>query len=153
MIEPIARILIELRDPQPRIWRRADVPASSTLIALHDIIQVAMGWSDAHLFEFRIGDKVYGEPDPDDILYERKVYRAKSLRLKSLIDRGVDRFEYVYDFGDNWIHDIIIEGVRDGEADVDYPAFVDGARRGPPEDVGGRNGFMEFLEAVLEPRQ
>ena len=152
MIEPIARILIELRDPQPRIWRRADVPASSTLIALHEIIQVAMGWSDAHLFEFRIGDKVYGEPDPDDILYERKVYRAKGLRLKSLIDRGVDRFEYVYDFGDNWIHDIIIEGVRDGEADVDYPAFVDGARRGPPEDVGGRDGFMEFLEAVLDPR-
>ena len=72
--------------------------------------------------------------------------------MKSLIDRGVDRFEYVYDFGDNWIHDIIIEGVRDGEADVDYPAFVDGARRGPPEDVGGRNGFMEFLEAVLDPR-
>ena len=141
MIESIARILIELRDLQPRIWRRADVPASSTLIALHDIIQVAMGWSDAHLFEFRIGDKVYGEPDPDDILYERTVYRAKGLRLKSLIDRGVDRFEYVYDFGDNWIHDIIIEGVRDGEADVDYPAFVDGARRGPPEDVGGRDGF------------
>ncbi len=111
-----------------------------------------MGWSDAHLFEFRIGDKVYGEPDPDDILYERRVYRATGLRLKSLIDRGVDRFEYVYDFGDNWIHDIIIEGVRDGEADVDYPAFVDGARRGPPEDVGGRNGFMEFLEAVLDPR-
>ena len=98
MIEPIARILIELRDPQPRIWRCADVPASSTLIALHDIIQVAMGWSDAHLFEFRIGDKVYGEPDPDDILYERKVYRAKGLRLKSLIDRGVDRFEYICGF-------------------------------------------------------
>jgi hypothetical protein len=67
MIEPIARLLIELRDPQPRISRRADVPASSTLIALHEIIQVAMGWSDAHLFEFRVGDKVYGEPDPDDI--------------------------------------------------------------------------------------
>jgi len=28
---------------------------------------------------------------------------------------------------------------------------VDGARRGPPEDVGGPPGFMEFLEAVLDP--
>ena len=32
-----------------------------------------------------------------------------------------------------------------------YPAFVDGARRCPPEDVGGPDGFMDFLEAVLDP--
>jgi hypothetical protein len=27
----------------------------------------------------------------------------------------------------------------------------DGARRGPPDDVGGTSGFMDFLEAVLDP--
>jgi hypothetical protein len=60
-------------------------------------------------------------PIPTTFLYERKVYRAKGLRLKSLIDRGVDRFEYVYDFGGNWIHDILIEDVRDGEAELNTP--------------------------------
>lgn len=54
----------------------------------------------------------------------------------------------MYDFGDDWRHDIFIESVGDGEADVEYPAFVDGERRSPPEDVGGVTGFMEFLEAV-----
>ena len=33
---------------------------------------------------------------------------------------------------------------------MEYPAFVDGARRCPPEDVGGPDGFMDFLEAVLD---
>jgi len=31
------------------------------------------------------------------------------------------------------------------------PVFVDGARLGPPDDVGGTSGFMDFLEAVLDP--
>jgi hypothetical protein len=151
MIEPIARIRIELQEIEPKIWRRVDVPLSATLIALHDIIQVTMGWKDAHLFEFVVGDKIYAEPHPDDVMYERKVYLAKSIRLQALIDRGVKRFLYAYDFGDNWRHDVIIEEVRDGAPDVDYPAFIDGARRGPPEDVGGAPGFMDFLDAVLDP--
>ena len=58
---------------------------------------------------------------------------------------------YVYDFGDNWRHDIFIEEIRDGDPDIDYPEFVDGERRGPPEDVGGVTGFMEFLEAIRNP--
>ena len=151
MIEPIVRIRIELQHIEPKIWRRIDVPLSSTLLALHEITQVTMDWDDAHLYEFRVGDKIYGEPHPDDVVYERKVHQAKNVRLKDLVKRGVDRFVYVYDFGDNWRHDVIFEEINDGEADTDYPAFVDGARRGPPEDVGGVSGFMEFLEAVLDP--
>ena len=120
-------------------------------MALHDIIQVAFRWNDAHLFEFEIGDKVYGERLPDDEFLERRVYQARSLRLGTLIDRGVARFLYVYDFGDDWRHEVIIEKVFDGEPGIDYPAFVDGARRTPPEDVGGAPGFMDFLEATLLP--
>ena len=151
MIEPVARIRIELQDLEPKIWRRIDVPLSSTLAALHDIIQVSFRWQGYHLHEFVVGERVYGEPADDDELYERKVYKAAAVRLKTLVERGVDRFLYVYDFGDNWRHDVIVEEVRDGEADIDYPAFVDGARRGPPEDVGSTDGFMDFLEAVLDP--
>ena len=151
MIEPIARMRIELRDLEPGIWRRVEVPLSTTLAALHDIIQVAFRWTDSHLHEFVVGERVYGVPSPEDALYDRKVYKASAIRLKTLVDRGVDRFLYLYDFGDDWRHDVIIEEVRDGEADVEYPCFVDGARRCPPEDVGGPGGFMEFLEAVLDP--
>ena len=64
---------------------------------------------------------------------------------------GVKRFSYVYDLGDNWRHDVTVEEIGDGEPGMEYPAFVDGARRCPPEDIGGADGFMDFLEAVLDP--
>ena len=151
MIEPVARLRIELLEIEPKVWRRVDVPLSSTLLALHDIIQVTFGWMNSHLFEFEVGDRVYGDPMLDEDLFDQRVYKARSIRLKSLVERGVERFLYLYDFGDSWRHDISVESVRDGDADVDYPAFVGGARRGPPEDVGGVVGFMEFLEAALNP--
>ena len=124
MIEPIARVRIELREIEPTLWRRVDVPHTSTLLALHDIIQVTVGWTDSHLFEFVVDDRVYSEPLPDDELFERKVYNAAGIRLRTLIDRGVERLLYVYDFGDDWRHDVLIEDVRDGAPDIDYPAFA-----------------------------
>ena len=152
MNEPVVRIRIELEGTDPQVWRSVDVPLSSTLTALHDIIQVTMRWQGTHMFEFVVGDQVYGEPYPDDSAWDRKVLQAKSIRLKTLVERGVDRFLYVYDFGDNWQHHIILDGIRHGDNDTDYPAFVGGARRAPPEDVGGISGFDEFLEAVTDPR-
>ena len=43
-------------------------------------------------------------------------HRNRSLR--TLIDRSIHRFEYIYDFGDYWQHDVIIEEVRDGDAEI-----------------------------------
>lgn len=150
MQEPVARLLIELEEIKPRIWRRVDVPLSCTLVVLHDIMQVIMRWQDRHLFEFRVGEKVYGVPSDQDAAWGRKVLQAKTLRLGQLIDRDVRTFTYVYDFGDNWQHRITVESVFEGQPDVDYPVLVDGARRAPPEDVGGESGFHEFLDAMLD---
>ena len=150
MIEPIARIRIELRDIDPKVWRRVDVPLSSTLLAPHEIVQLTFFWTDSHLFEFEVGERIYGEPE-NDLFGERWIYKAANVRLKTVVDRDIERFLYVYDFGDGWRHDLFIEEVREGELDVDYPGFVDGERRGPPEDVGGVSGFMDFLEAMRDP--
>ena len=148
MSERVARIRIELRDLEPRVWRRLDVPVSATLATLHEIVQIAMGWRFSHAYEFAVGDRSYGEPVGAD---DQGIYKAKSLQLETLIGRGFGRFLYVYDFGDDWRHDVIVEGIHDGDPVMEYPAFVDGARRCPPENVGGVSGFMEFLEAVLDP--
>ena len=150
--EPVARLMIELEDLEPAVWRRVDVPTGMTLAALHDVLQAVMRWEHAHLYEFRVGDRVYGDPLPGMESPTRRVYKAKGTRLNEVIDRGIDQFLYVYDFGDDWRHRITVEGTRDGDAGVIYPAFVDGARRAPPEDVGGVPGAMEFLEIVNDPR-
>jgi hypothetical protein len=152
MSEPVARLLIELEDITPRIWRRVDVPAAITLSTLHEVMQAVMRWDDMHLYEFRVGDRVYGDPLPELESASRRVYKAKGIRLSQLIDRGVDHFLYVYDFGDDWRHRVAVEDVRDGDPDTDYPIFVDGARRAPPEDVGGLPGFEAFLDAIGDRR-
>ena len=151
MSEPIARIRIELEDTDPMVWRELDLPLSTTLATLHELIQVAMRWEDSHLHEFVVGEKVYGVPYPEPGLIERKVHQSRSIRLGTLIDRGVREFLYVYDFGDNWRHRIMIGDVRQGDPALEYPHFIAGARRAPPDDVGGISGFEEFLEAVTDP--
>ena len=64
MTEPVARIRIELLYFEPKIWRRAHVPLSSSLMMLHRIIQVVFGWTNSHLFKFRVGDRIHGRPHP-----------------------------------------------------------------------------------------
>ena len=56
---------ITLRGSRPPIWRRIEVPADITLFQLHRILQVAMGWTDSHLHQFRRGSTYYGESDPE----------------------------------------------------------------------------------------
>ena len=141
MSERIARLRIELHELEPKIWRRIDMPLSTTLEALHEAIQMTMGWTFSHLWEFDIDGRCYGDPSFREFDDEPPIHKAKGLRLGVVISRGVERFVYTYDYGDNRRHDVIVEEVRDGDPDREYPAFVDGARRCPPEDVGGPDGF------------
>lgn len=146
--EQIARVRISLNHIEPEIWRLVDVPLGSHLKGLHDVIQAAMGWQDYHLFEFQIGDKRYGIPEGK---WDRDVRQAKSIKLAAVVSKGVQRFDYVYDFGDEWQHAIAIQSIIDADPALKYPRFVTGARRAPPEDVGGPPGFFDFLEAMANP--
>jgi len=148
-VEPIARVRISLKHIEPEIWRLVEVPLGLHLKGLHDVIQAAFCWLDYHLFEFQIGARRYGVPDPDS---DDELRRAKSTRLAALVAGGIDRFDYLYDFGDDWEHTVVIEATAAGDPDRDYPRFVAGARRCPPEDVGGPLGFSDFLEAVANRR-
>lgn len=147
--EQIARIRVSLKFIEPEIWRLVDVPLATHLKGLHDVIQAAMGWQDYHLFDFQIGDKHYGIPEGK---WDREFLQARSIKLAAVIAKGIRRFDYVYDFGDDWEHTVVIESVFDADPALKYPRFVDGARRAPPEDVGGPPGFFDFLEAMANPR-
>ncbi len=56
------------------------------------------------------------------------------------------RFQYEYDFGDSWMHEIAVEGLIQAEPGVEYPLCLEGARAGPPEDCGGVWGYANLLE-------
>ena len=146
----IATVRIELKGSEPPIWRVVEVPTSVTLKVLHDIIQVAMGWLDYHLWQFVIDDQVYGLPMEEDWgTAPRKV--AARVRLRDVLSAAETAIDYTYDFGDDWQHRLVITDIRPGETGTIYPRFVAGERDCPPEDCGGIPGFYEMLEARVDP--
>lgn len=85
---------LQLDDWQPTIWRRAEVPLTATLKALHDVIQAAMPFDAYHLFESRADGKRYAIPDPEWDSLRDKIYSAKTMRLGTLVDRGITQLTY-----------------------------------------------------------
>jgi Plasmid pRiA4b ORF-3-like protein len=57
--ETIATLRIDLIDSDPPIWREIEVPVAMTLKQLHAVIQTAMEWEDAHLWEFALGSRAH----------------------------------------------------------------------------------------------
>jgi hypothetical protein len=68
MTEKRYLLKIKLLEIEPEIWRQFIVPADITLDRLHDVIQIVMGWTDSHLYEFIIGKKHYTESPEDNEL-------------------------------------------------------------------------------------
>lgn len=146
-----AQLRIELREVRPLVWRRLLVPETVTLAKLHGILQWTMGWMNSHLHEFEIARQRYGVPDtewepPGAVTDERRV------RLKPLLEAGVRRFTYVYDFGDHWEHLIKVEDLVPPCDGLQPIVCLAGENACPPEDVGGVPGYAEFLAALADPK-
>jgi hypothetical protein len=144
----VVQLKISLKYMRPPIWRRVQVPKDITLAELHDVIQVTFGWMGYHLHQFEVDDTVYGDPSMLDDGFGDRTHNEARLRLGQLVNRGITRFFYTYDFGDNWLHEIKVEKVLPAAPGVDYPVLTGGKRRAPPEDCGGVPGFAMFLEAI-----
>ncbi len=123
---------------------------ASTLGQLHEAIQAAFGWWNYHLHEFEVGANRYGIPDPQWQDWGPPVVDERTVRLDAVARSG-SRFEYRYDFGDDWRHKILVEDIRPVDAAVTLPTCVDGRRACPPEDCGGTWGYRQLLEILADP--
>jgi hypothetical protein len=151
--ERLYQFRITLLDTQPAVWRRIQVK-DGTLDKLHEHIQTAMGWTNSHLHHFRFGEQLYGDPDLVQENYEDMDYEdSTSMKISAILPRSGRRFafEYEYDFGDDWRHEVLFEGCLRAERGQQYPVCLEGARACPPEDVGGTWGYQEYLEARADP--
>jgi hypothetical protein len=102
----ILQLRAVLRGISPLIWRRLLVPSDTTIVQLHDVLQVAFGWEDMHLHRFEIRGRAYGLSREGGAFFETD---ARQVRIGDLNLRRLERFIYEYDFGDSWIHDVRIE--------------------------------------------
>jgi hypothetical protein len=145
---PVYQIKVTLEDSKPPIWRRILVRSDVTLEKLHYIIQVAMGWTDSHLHQFIVGQTYFGEPHLD---YGFEMQDERRVKLNQVAPGEGAKFRYEYDFGDGWLHMLLVEKVLAPEPGQQYPVCVKGKRACPPEDVGGVWGYEEFLETIQNP--
>jgi hypothetical protein len=128
-----------MRAVKPTVVRVLDVPTGVLLSELHDLLQAGLGWTDSHLHQFVAEGICYGMPGTDEPEDERD---ESAVRLRML----PDRFEYLYDFGDGWEHDVEVVGPG-----RDRPGVVAGQGACPPEDVGGPHGYADFLQVMADP--
>jgi hypothetical protein len=149
---PTAHAVYELKVTlvgiQPPIWRRIQLPSTLLLCCLHDALQAVMGWTDSHLHLFEKDNRVWSVPKwcEDDIV----VVDESRVPLDRVLKAEGDFLMYVYDFGDSWRHEVVLEKISPVEAPA-KPICLAGERCSPPEDVGGVSGYMEFLEVIFEP--
>jgi hypothetical protein len=149
----IYQFKITLQDTRPPIWRRIQVK-DCTLDKLHERIQTAMGWTNSHLNHFRINDTRFGDPLLLAETFLELCYQdSTTTKIHEILPRNGTRFgfEYEYDFGDSWTHEVLFEGCLQAEPDCRYPLCLEGERACPPEDVGGTWGYRDFLEALADP--
>ena len=147
---PIFQIKVTLEGSKPPIWRRLLVCSDTTLANLHHIIQAAFGWWDCHLHQFIVGETYYGEPNPDYSGY-MDMHDEQDVTLGQIATWRGFKFRYEYDFGDSWLHQVLVEKVLPPAPGQDYPLCIKGRRACPPEDVGGIWGYYHFLEAIADP--
>jgi len=150
--QEIYQIKVTLLGTRPPIWRRLLVPVGLTLEQLHDVLQSAMGWEDCHLHDFRIGQKRFGKPDPNDRLMGLPATgNERTVRLFTVLGKVGAKAVYTYDFGDSWEHAIVVEKVLPPEPELPYPVCVGSKLHGLPEDCGGIPGYYNLLEAIRDP--
>jgi hypothetical protein len=142
---------ITITDIEPPIWRHVRVPDTYTLHQLHRVIQLLFGWLDYHLYEFRIGKRRFEEPAEEAEGEDSTATLLRDLKLTA----GA-RFTYTYDFGDNWVHEIVVKDLYivtplDEDDERLLPRLYGGERAGPHEDSGGPSGYQEMVDALHDP--
>jgi hypothetical protein len=167
----IYQLKISIADSKPAIWRRVQVSASTTLAEIHEIIQMVMGWEEAHLHEFSVpppgqtnlktrrshADAVRYGPFTDPLgqpfeWFNEEQGDEATITLAEVAPALKSHFLYTYDMGDNWEHDIVVEKILPSDPEGAYPICIQGERNGPLEDCGGIWGYEEMLAILADPK-
>ncbi len=61
------------------------------------------------------------------------------------------KLKYEYDFGDGWLHELLLEKVLPFNENTTLPVCLDGKMACPPEDCGGVWGYGNMLEILKNP--
>ena len=128
-------------DKNPMVSRTIQIRGDQTLEELHEAIFHAFGRYDEHLYEFQFGQRPMdrrgnryvapgvGDEDPD-------AFPADETTIDSLELKTRKRFFYWFDFGDDWMHQIVVKAIEPGTARGKYPKLIAKVGKNPPQYDG-----------------
>lgn len=145
------------------------MPETITLVQMHKVIQIAMGWENAHLYQFMqpvpapasgrgitrrqiTNARIFAPQFEDEEDWgDDGMLDVKKVLLSELLPIAKSKILYVYDMGDSWEHEILLEKILPAEPELVYPQCVAGERACPVEDSGGVGGYDEMLRILSDP--
>lgn len=101
-------ILVKLKDVKPAVSRKLIVPVTIRYDQLHVLIQLAFGWTNEHLYDFRLTH----QPDLEYVGYlDDMSISEQTLANQAYVypDLQQDTVLYTYDFGETWEHVITLK--------------------------------------------
>jgi hypothetical protein len=126
----------------PVVSRTIEIRGDQTLQDLHHAIFDAFGREEEHMYEFQFGK---GPMDPEATRYvlpgafefpvggPAPAGRVDQTTLDSLGLKVGDRFGYWFDFGDDWWHQINVEGIGEPTPKGKYPRVTKKIGKSPPQ--------------------
>ena len=131
-----------------RIWRTLVLCGDRTLDDLHEAIYKSFDRYDEHLYSFyfpkaatgreRIPfqEKEYTSPitfEEPDLFSDKKTFNAAETELCSLHLSLGQTFEYLFDFGDMWWHELKVMAVEPATSKSQLPTVVERHGDSPPQ--------------------
>ena len=152
----VYQIKCKLLHTKPAVFRTLLVDSTVSFYELHHILQIAMGWFNYHLFNFRYHDYYLELPNEEDEMYNdfsrfQKV-DPRTITVKEFFISIKSKIIYTYDFGDSWVHEIELQKMIEPDASMQLPLCVKGKYACPPEDCGSIPGYYNLIEIMKKPR-
>jgi hypothetical protein len=145
----VHRVKISLHGAKPSVWRRLEIPSDLPLSVVHEVLQTAFGWFDCHPHQFGTACGDFGDPAQDGFWSRRADESAAA--LAQVAPAAKDKVGYVYDFGDDWRHDLVVEAVLPAAPGVRYPRCTAAEGAPPDEDCGGIRAFNALAKHGSAP--
>jgi len=127
---------LHLIGTEPLVTRTLKVSAKTTMYELHYIIQVVIGWTNSHLYQFNVGEQVIADTRlvDDELGF---VTDVKGVMVTQVFSHVGNTVTYEYDFGDGWMHHLELVEISTHPIDEVLPQIIGGENACPPEDCGG----------------
>ena len=151
--QTVYQLKISIKGAKPPIWRRVLVHSSINFEELHSIIQDIFNWKNDHLYMFMGERYSYASRYflEESMFYGEREVPADEYGIKMELVDVKDKIIYIYDFGDNWKHEIVLEKILEDDLNISYPICTGGKREGPIEDCGGIYSYNEIVQAIENP--